>query len=220
MEFKKSTPKSSSIKPQPMPPLPAVIRAKKSRKIYRLISAIKNIDRKKLVIVSICCLVVVAVIAQTAYRRNSAPDQAKTNKPDTTTSYTKSGTLSKGVPDYTTLLPSGRTIESLGGWTRVSPPDREPVFAYADTVAGTSIIVSQQPLPKDFKDDTADQIELLAQGYNAEKHISVGKVKVYIGTSAKGPQSAIFTKNNLLILIKASAKLTDEQWTEYINGLH
>lgn len=129
------------------------------------------------------------------------------------------GTLQKGTPNYKTVLPAGRSIEDYGGWTRVSPPKRDPVYAYVDHIGAIPINVSQQPLPKDFIDDPDGQVHDLAEGYGATKVIKAGATTVYIGTSAKGPQSVIFTKNNLLILIKATAAIPDEQWQEYIQSL-
>lgn len=123
------------------------------------------------------------------------------------------------TPDYATILPEGKTIEQLGGWTRVSPPDRNPVFAYIDTINGKTINISQQPLPTEFKEDTNSQIEQLASGYKATEKVTVGEVTVFIGTSAKGPQSVIFTKNNLLILIKSSVPLTEDEWAGYVKSL-
>lgn len=131
----------------------------------------------------------------------------------------KSETTQTSSPDYKTITPSGTPIEQYGGWTRVSPADRDPAFAYLDRVEGTEIRVTQQPLPDDFKEDTIVQVEQLAQGYKANEKISVGDTTVYIGTSAKGPQSVIFSMDNLLILIKSSAKLTNDQWAHYITTL-
>lgn len=131
----------------------------------------------------------------------------------------KTGDLTKGTPEYKTYLPAGKTIENFGGWTRVSPPDRNPVYAYSDTLFSTPINVSQQPLPKEFQPDIATQVAELAKGYHADHFISVKDTKVYIGTSAKGPQSVIFVKGETLVLIKSSAKLTDDQWTSYVDSL-
>jgi len=122
-------------------------------------------------------------------------------------------------PDYPTVLPTDKNIDSLGGWTRVSPAEKNPVFAYADKISGTPISVSQQPLPKEFKQDTADTVERFAKSYQATVRVTAGNTVAYIGTSAKGPQSVIFTKNDLLILIKSSAKIDTAQWGEYISSL-
>jgi hypothetical protein len=127
--------------------------------------------------------------------------------------------LKKGTPNYKTLLPTGKTIESLGGWTRVSPPEKNPVFAYVDRLGNSQINVSQQPLPDDFKSDAEQKIEELALGFKASEKITMGNTIVHIGTSAKGPQSVIFSKNDLLILIKSTVHIDNNLWAEYISTL-
>lgn len=121
---------------------------------------------------------------------------------------------------FTTLTPNNATIDTLGGWTRVSPPENDPVYAYADTVGGVAISVSQQPLPKSFENNTSQQVAELAKQYNATVTISASGTTAYIGTSADGPQSVIFTKNNLLVLIKSQQTLDDTSWKDYITSLN
>lgn len=125
----------------------------------------------------------------------------------------------KGKPDYHTILPADKTINSLGGWYRISPPDRNPVYAYADKIDGITIDVSEQPLPVDFQTDTASQLAQLASSFKANEKLTVGTTTVYIGTSAKGPQSLILIKDNVLILIKSVSELSNDQWAAYVNSL-
>lgn len=123
------------------------------------------------------------------------------------------------IPTYQTSLPSGKTIQQLGGWKRVSPPSAAPVFAYADALGDAHITVSEQPIPDTFKPDIDINVGSLAAAYNASQKITVGKTTVYIGTSAQGPQSVIFRKNNVLILIKSTAKIGNDDWAGYIQSL-
>lgn len=127
--------------------------------------------------------------------------------------------LTKGTPDYATVLPSGKTIQDLGGWTLVSPTGRDPVFAYIDRIGNMQINVSQQPLPAALKPDTTQKVEKLAQEYGASETITVDNTTVHIGTSEKGPQSVIFNKGDLLILIKSSVRIDNNEWAKYINTL-
>ena len=112
-----------------------------------------------------------------------------------------------------------KTIKELGGWKRVSPPDRSAVFAYIDHIDGVQINVSQQPLPEEFKEDTASQIEQLARAFKADEKITVGDIKVFVGTSINGPQSVIFEENDILVLIKSTSKIDSKSWASYINTL-
>lgn len=122
-------------------------------------------------------------------------------------------------PSYDTILPRGKTIEQLGGWARVSPPDKEPVFAFADKIGATTVTVSQQPLPKSFKPEVNKSIEDLAKQFSANEKIKADDTTAYVGTSVKGPQSVVLAKNDLLILIKASGAVGAPEWIEYIKGL-
>lgn len=137
------------------------------------------------------------------------------------------GTAKNGVldsssvqtPEYQVVLPSSKSIEDLGGWKRVSPPDKEPVFAYADRIGQAQIIVSQQPLPESFQKDVARSIKDLAQQFTANERLDIDGQEVYVGTSVKGPQSVIFSTRELLILIKSDSKVPNEEWQAYIQTL-
>jgi len=129
------------------------------------------------------------------------------------------GSSLTGTPSYTTMLPKGKSVESLGGWKRVSPPGKDPVFAFSDSIDSVPISVSEQPLPQSFKNDTSGQVAELAQKFSATDKLDAGSMTVYIGTSSKGPQSVIFAKNNLLVLIKSEKKIEDASWTTYVQSL-
>lgn len=140
------------------------------------------------------------------------------NKP-TTPQGPNSGSLTKGNPEYDTLTPDAEPIDKLGGWTKISPPSSAPVYAYADSIGKITITVSQQPLPKQLKEETMSKIEDLARSYNATRYINAQDTRVYIGTSRKGPQSLLFAKRDLLILIKSAAPINDSKWIAYVNSL-
>ena len=124
-----------------------------------------------------------------------------------------------GKPDYDTLLPAGKKIEDFGGWVRISPPEKNPVYAYADKIDDVLINVSEQPLPATFKKDTDTAMDDLAAQYSANDKIKVGTVTAYIGTSIKGPQSVLLVKQDVLILMKSASKIPDNHWETYIRSL-
>lgn len=124
------------------------------------------------------------------------------------------------TPDYKTVLPDGKSIEDLGGWAKVSPPGKDPVFAFADRIGSAQITVSQQPLPKSFKDDIAGSVADVAKQFGANETVKVDDATVYIGTSIKGPQSVILAKDGLLLLIKSDSTLDNDEWVRYVQTLH
>ena len=131
----------------------------------------------------------------------------------------KNGANGAQAPTYETTLPGGKSIDDLGGWKRVSPPDRDPVFAYSDKIDNVAISVSQQPLPENLKEDTNKKISELAESFGAATKVEANGLTAYIGTSAKGPQSAILVHKGTLILIKSQATVSQDAWQEYINTL-
>ena len=60
---------------------------------------------------------------------------------------------------------------------------------------------------------------LLAQGFNAKDELKIDDMTVYVGNSIRGPQSLVFTKRNLLILIRSETKISDPEWASYIASL-
>lgn len=132
--------------------------------------------------------------------------------------YTTSS-LPKETPNFPTISPSGKGVAGLGGWTRISPPGSDPVYAFADKINNISISISEQPLPEDMKQNPSESIRHLAESFSANEKITISDIMIYIGTSAKGPQSAIFYKNNLLILIKSTAKISNDNWVNYVSNL-
>jgi hypothetical protein len=162
---------------------------------------------KKAVTISAIALAVVCIMTL-----NTFVHQHQTVKND-------AAHISSETPSYSTVLPSGKTADQLGGWKRVSPPQTDPVYAYTDKIGDITISVSQQPLPKSFQGDANDQVADLAKKFNATNKINADGTDLYVGTSAQGPQSAILTKKSLLILIKSQKKVDDKAWANYAKSL-
>lgn len=130
--------------------------------------------------------------------------------------------LTKGTPTFKTFVPEGKSIDSFGGWTRVSPSSSAAVYAYSDTLSGTALIVSEQELPANFKSDTAGKIKQLQsdQGYVTQHTTTVNGTAVYIGVSNKSYQSTIFIRDRILVLITSYRTINDTVIGNYINALN
>lgn len=162
-------------------------------------------SKKFIAIATIVLVVVIGFIITFSLARHNV----QSNKP----------TQVNDTPSYQTVLPSGSSISKLGGWQKISPAGSTPVYAYADTIGKVAVTVSEQPLPDSFKSDVSGQVAELAKSYNATDTLDADGTKVYVGTSAKGPQSVILTKNNLLVLIKSQQKISDSAWITYAKSL-
>lgn len=139
------------------------------------------------------------------------------------TGSTSSGTpkLTKGTPNFRTFVPAGKTIDSYGGWTRVSPSTSAAVYAYSDTLGGTAIIVSEQELPAPFKTDEKKEVQKLQtdQNYTTQHTLKVGDTTVYVGASPKNYQSTIFVKDGVLVLITSYRVINDTTVSTYVQSL-
>lgn len=135
-----------------------------------------------------------------------------------TTVPNQTGLERNAKPDFSTVVPQGKTINDLGGWTRISPKDRTPVYAYADKLNNVTIRVSEQQLPANLEGNS-DELQKLATSFNAGQKLTIGDITAFVGTSAKGPQSVIFAKDKLLILITSDQKIDTDHWTTYIGSL-
>lgn len=118
-------------------------------------------------------------------------------------------------PDFITITPGGASVGQLGGWQRL----KSDVYAYTDRLDNVLISVSEQLLPSDFTENTEAAMENLASKFHATTSLQSGNTTIYIGTSAKGPQSVIFTKNSLLIMIKSESKISNKSWQQYVDNL-
>lgn len=119
-------------------------------------------------------------------------------------------------PTFGYSLPGGDD-KSLDGEVRYNK-DRK-VVNYKDSIGGVTIIVSQQPLPEGFQDQTADKVKKLAEEFSATEVIATANPTAYIGTSVEGPQTVIFAKKDLLVFIKSDTKIDNHDWAEYITNL-
>ncbi|MFZ1360712.1 MAG: hypothetical protein WAS27_01615 [Candidatus Saccharimonadales bacterium] len=155
-------------------------------------------------IASIAIVILIGIIAVRHYMSPSATPSTATQK----------------TPQYHTVLPVGTSIDQLGGWQRISPPDKDPVFAYSDYINDVRITVSQQPLAGTTGQRIDEKVADIAKKFNATTKITAGDTAVYIGTSSKGPQSVIFAKDQTLVLIKSQATITNDLWQRYIMSLN
>lgn len=121
-------------------------------------------------------------------------------------------------PEFKVLTPAGAGADRLGGFAKINPPGTDSVYAFADRVDGVLIKVSQQQLPQKFKNDPSS-FNQMAEAFNANRTINVSGKDVYIGSSESGPQSILFIKDSLLVLITSESAISDQSWINYISNL-
>lgn len=126
------------------------------------------------------------------------------------------GTSKQVKPSYDPATPAGKDDSSIG--LKYDPAKK--VASYQDKIGLVEVTVSQQPLPDKFKKNPQSELKKLAESFAATTEIELDNgEKAYMGTSAKGPQTAIATYNDLLIFIIAQKEVTNTQWADYISAL-
>lgn len=123
------------------------------------------------------------------------------------------------APIFSALVPKDNSIESLGGWQKATSPGGDTYYSFKDTLNGVTIRVTEQLLPENFANILQKKTAEIAEGYNATRTLPIENPVAYIGVSAKGQQSVIFTKNKLLVLIASEKTIPDDAWVEYIKSL-
>jgi hypothetical protein len=127
------------------------------------------------------------------------------------------GATSEAKPDFKPVLPNGK-VDSTGSGKVAFDPTHD-VVSFTDKIGGVDVTVSEQPLPATFKNDPEGQVATLAKNLNANEVINESNPKAYLGRSIKGPQTVLFTKNNLLVFIYAPGALDKAALAEYITLL-
>lgn len=177
-------------------------------------------SKKATVILAVALIIVIGLLVNRPTTQNTSENQTAQQNQESPRDSSQAKIDNKATtPTYDTVTPKGKNIEELGGWKRVSPATSAPVFAYTDKIGDVAINVSQQPLPDTFKNDIDAKTADLAKRFNATTSFDIGATKAYIGTSAKGPQSVIFTTKTLLILIKSQKNIDTGAWSNYIKSL-
>jgi hypothetical protein len=129
-----------------------------------------------------------------------------------------SGISTNVKPSFPVLTPNGKGVDDLGGFAKINPPGKPDVYVFTDNLSGTPIKVSQQKAPEDLLTDPT-KVSEIAKQFNATKTFDAGEFTVYNGISIKGPQSLVYTKGDLLVLIVADKELPSATWVDYISNL-
>jgi hypothetical protein len=195
--------------------LEAKQRIKRIRQVVtnRIPRKIRTLSHKKKFLIILALVALIVIVTVIVIHSQPTATQGTGVTSGTTTA------LPKGTPNFQTILPAGKSITKLGGWTRISPLDKNSAYVYSDTVSDIAVDVSEQPLPANFKSDPSGQLAKLAQGFDATQKVAVGATTYYIATALGGQQSIILSKSDLLVLIKTAGRVSVNDLTAYINSL-
>lgn len=123
------------------------------------------------------------------------------------------------LTDFQVILPPDTSVEQIDSWEKLTSPNGDTYYTYADSIDDVVVKVSEQQLPKQLQANPTDSVTEIAKGYNATRTLDFDSGKLYIGVSENGPQSVIFYKKGVLILIMSQKTIQDASWIAYANSL-
>lgn len=135
-------------------------------------------------------------------------------------SATKGASTSDGrskSADYKALLPGGDEANTSSGKAAYEP--EKQVTSFSDKIGENSIVVSEQPLPPDFKDNPDGRVEIFAKNNNFNELLQIESGRAHLGTSIKGPQSVVFQRDGVMVFLRSEKKIMNTDWVRYINNL-
>lgn len=121
------------------------------------------------------------------------------------------------TPTFNTILPNDNISQTTSG--KIAFNTQRGVASYTDAINDVAITVSQQALPERFQKDPLGQLGKFAEDINAKDKMELDGATAYSGLSAKGPQTTVLIKNDLLVFITAEKKLDNDALRDYINSL-
>ncbi len=121
------------------------------------------------------------------------------------------------LPDYPTISPNGDVTNTTS--QKITYDKEHKVSSFTDKINGFEVTVSMQPLPDNFKPAIADNVKKVAEQFSATTVLNVDNGAAYLGTSAKGPQSFVGYRGNLLVFMKSTEKIDNQAWADYFNSL-
>lgn len=125
-------------------------------------------------------------------------------------------TLSK--PNFIPVVPqSEASLASVG--PKSAYDGTRNTYSYSDTFQGTSLTVSQQPVPASFKSATA-AITTVAKSLGAATPVLANNGTGYLATDTKsGSQTVVFALNDVLIFVQSPFKHSAADWASYLGTL-
>ena len=124
---------------------------------------------------------------------------------------------SSQAPTFEPLLPPEGS-EALDNRGVKFDPEKQ-VVSFAGKVGEVFIVVSQQKMPEDFKASPQEGLKKLAGDIFANEPINLSDGTAYVGTSTKGPQTAIMVRNGLLIFVQSQSRVEPDQWEQLLDSL-
>jgi hypothetical protein len=127
------------------------------------------------------------------------------------------GESKAAIADFQTVTPEGDITNTTSQKITYDPSKK--VASFTDKINGYEVTVSMQKLPDTFKPNISENVKKVADQFAATTVLVVDNGSAYLGTSAKGPQSVVGYRGDLLVFMKSDVKIDPKAWADYFNSL-
>lgn len=132
----------------------------------------------------------------------------------------KLATVATTKPGFKPVIPASKTELAAGKAGQTAFDTKRDTYSYNDTLKGQALVVSQQPLPANFKSNK-DALANISKALNATQAVvtSAGATG-YIATDTKSnSQTVVFALNDKLIFIRSPFSHPTTDWQVYLSTL-
>lgn len=132
---------------------------------------------------------------------------------------TAAPTAQAAAPSFEPVVPKDKPeLAKAANNEKAAYDTNRGVYSFQDTLLGTTLIVSQQPLPEKF--DSAEQAVRQVAGSLGAKE-AIGGGMAYMKTEAgNGSQTIVTSVKGLLIFIQSPFRHSAADWKNYIETLN
>lgn len=164
-------------------------------------------------VVTILLLVVFSGIIMFGFTRNNSSNQATLGESE--------DFIDKELPresaSFDLLFPAGTTDSDFEIVRLAGPSGNEQAYTFVDVheTSGATLKITQQKVSEDMN------VEEAAKNLQATDKIQIDETVIYHGYNDDAKvQSIVYKKDETLVLIASSRKLSDDQWVAYILSLN
>lgn len=183
--------------------------------ILEKVRTIRKMTYKLLIIVGISAVVMVGMVVGSQLLKQTSTPQALGSG-----SAAISGLQATPVKlTFTPVVPRNKPDLATPQAGKSAYDSKKNVFSYTDTLKGTGLVVSEQPLPKQFKSGD-EAVVSITKNLNANEAIKTATGKGSIATDAKSQaQTVVYTSDNLLIFVQSPFVHPLSEWQLYLASL-
>lgn len=122
-------------------------------------------------------------------------------------------------PQFKVVIPKSRPELATATAGTAAYDAKRNSYSFSDSFQDRTILVSQQPVPSNFKTDS-EALTKIAQQLGTKEVMATSKGPAYLGTDSKsGQQTIVFVTKGVLIFIQSPFSYNALKWQPYLEAL-